>query len=170
MNKLFNVRLDDKLTALLIDNIGFFRFIHPNVITITGIFLNFYVFYLIINNSMIMASALLVVRYLTDCLDGGVARKYNKKSKIGGALDTWSDTILLYIAIAAIFRINSIPFGSEVAAFFAAGNLYIMSLTESLIDHVGMKTGTSVISNIYAFFVNNSFILFLIYIFLLFAS
>ncbi len=170
MFNFLDARLDDRLTDFLIKRILFFKYIHPNIITISGLILNFVIYYLIITHDIFIASLLLVFRYLADCLDGGIARKYDKKSKIGGALDTWSDTILLYIAIAAAFRINALPFGSEVAALFAAGNLYIMSLTESLIDHVGMKSGSSVFTKSYAFFVNNSFIMFAVYIAILFVS
>lgn len=108
---------------------------------------------------------LLLIRYLLDCLDGGVARKYNKKSAIGGALDTWSDTILIYVSFYGLFILYEIPFAPEVAAFAACFNMYIMSLSNSLVDHAGMKSGKNIISMLYAFLVNNSFILFLLKIF-----
>lgn len=101
---------------------------------------------------------------MADCLDGGVARKYDKKSKFGGALDTWSDTIFIYISVYCMFYIYKLPYGSEFAAFASCGNMYIMSLTNSLIDHAGMKSGKDYFSQLYAFFVNNSFILFFIII------
>ena len=123
--------------------------------------MNFIILFYIMAGNFIATSMLLILRYLADCLDGGVARKYNKKSKIGGALDTWSDTILIYISIYGLFYIYKLPFGSELAAFASCGNLYIMSLTNSLVDHAGMKSGDNIFTIVYSFFVNNSFILFI---------
>ena len=164
------IRLDDRLTSLIVDNISLFKYVHPNIITLIGLILNFAILYVVLKGHFISSVVLLAVRYLADCLDGGVARKYNKKSKIGGALDTWSDTILIYVSIVGLFIINDLSFGSEIAAFVACANLYVMSLTESLFDHAGMKTGSSLLSNIYAFLVNNSFILFLLHIIILYLS
>ena len=96
--KILEIRLDDKLTAYILDHFSLFKFISPNLITISGLIMNFLILYYIIMGNIIVSSVLLILRYLADCLDGGVARKYNKKSKIGGVLDTWSDTILIYIS------------------------------------------------------------------------
>jgi CDP-diacylglycerol--glycerol-3-phosphate 3-phosphatidyltransferase len=159
--KILEVKLDDALTAYILDRFSLFKFISPNLITISGLLMNFLILYYIISGDFYAASIFLILRYLADCLDGGVARKYNKKSKIGGALDTWSDTILIYISIYGIFYIYKLPFGSEIAAFACCGNMYIMSLTNSLVDHAGMKSGKNMFSIVYAFFVNNSFILFI---------
>jgi phosphatidylglycerophosphate synthase len=158
--KILEIKLDDKLTAYILDHFSFFKFISPNLITISGLLMNFLILYYIIYGDFLFTTILLLLRYLADCLDGGVARKYNKKSKIGGALDTWSDTILIYISIYGIFYIYKLPFGSELAAFACTGNMYVMSLTNSLVDHAGMKSGKNMFSIVYAFFVNNSFILF----------
>ena len=160
--KILEIRLDDKLTTYILDHCSLFKFISPNLITISGLLMNFFILYYVILGNFYATSILLILRYLADCLDGGVARKYNKKSKIGGALDTWSDTILIYISIYGIFYLYKIPFGSEIAAFTCCGNMYIMSLTNSLVDHAGMKSGNNMFSIIYSFFVNNSFILFII--------
>jgi phosphatidylglycerophosphate synthase len=161
ISKILEIRLDDKLTAYILDHCSLFKFISPNLITISGLIMNFLILYYIIMGDIIVSSVLLILRYLADCLDGGVARKYNKKSKIGGALDTWSDTILIYISIYGIFYIYKLPFGPEFAAFACCSNMYIMSLTNSLVDHAGMKSGNNMFSSVYSFFVNNSFILFI---------
>ena len=160
--KIFKIKLDDQLTAFILDHCSFFKFISPNLITISGLLMNFLILFYILAGNFYTSSTLLIFRYLADCLDGGVARKYNKKSKIGGMLDTWSDTILIYISIYCLFYIYKLPFGSEVAAFASCSNMYVMSLTNSLIDHAGMKSGNDIISIVYAFFVNNSFILFIL--------
>ncbi len=148
------------MTDVILNVFGIFKYVHPNLITLTGLVLNFCILYAITHEMFFPTVVMLVIRYLADCLDGGVARKYNKKSKIGGALDTWSDTILVYVSAVGIFYLFKIPYGSEVGAFLSCLNLYMMSLTDSLVDHAGMKVGGDWLSDIYAFLVNNSYILF----------
>lgn len=163
--KILKLKLDDNLTAIILDRVSLFKYINPNFLTISGLILNFIILKLMIEGVFYLTSMLLLIRYLLDCLDGGVARKYNKKSAIGGALDTWSDTILIYVSFYGLFILYEIPFAPEVAAFAACFNMYIMSLSNSLVDHAGMKSGKNIISMLYAFLVNNSFILFLLKIF-----
>ena len=73
-----------------------FKNIHPNTITLTGMIINFIIFFLYFQPShyKIINSILLVLRILADNLDGMVARHYKKTSKIGGLLDTISDNTL----------------------------------------------------------------------------
>lgn len=167
MYKICNIlklKLDDKLTSIILDRFSLFKYLSPNLLTISGLILNFVIFNFMIEGDFYLTSMLLVIRYLLDCLDGGVARRYNKKSVIGGALDTWSDTILIYISLQGLSILYSIPYGHEAAAFAACFNMYIMSLSNSLVDHAGMKSGENSFSMLYAFLVNNSFILFLLLI------
>lgn len=155
-------RLDDRLTAWILDRLLIFKYISPNTITVVGFLMNFAILYFVTSGLLILSLIFLLFRYLADCLDGGVARKYNKKSKLGGVLDTWSDTVLIYVSIVGLFYIYNISYASEFAAFFSCLNLYVMSLSNSLVDHEGMKNGGSIFENIYSFFINNSFILFII--------
>jgi phosphatidylglycerophosphate synthase len=117
--------------------------------------------YTVENNKFFFTVVLLVFRYLADCLDGGTARKYNKTSKIGGALDTFSDNLLIFIYVIIICNLLNIPGGISAATFFVILNLYMMSLSNSLINHSGIKFGGNSVKNIYAFFINNSYILFI---------
>ena len=79
----------DKLVITPLDFI--FRHIHPNVITITSMVLNYFIYISILNRQKQKALILLWIRYMTDNLDGHIARKYGKTSKIGGLLDTIAD-------------------------------------------------------------------------------
>lgn len=77
-----------------------FKNIHPNIITLTGLLLNFFIFFLyFLNFNKTFLSILIFLRILADNLDGMVARKYNKVSKNGGLLDTLSDTILSIMVV-----------------------------------------------------------------------
>lgn len=159
--KILAARGDDAITNIILANVSIFKFIHPNVITLFGLLLNFIIIYEVVKaGSFLLLTLLLLLRYFADCLDGGVARMYSKKSKIGGALDTWSDTILIYISVVGIFYAYGLQWGSELAAFLACLNLYLMSLSGSLVDHEGMKLGGDLFADVYAFLINNSYIMF----------
>jgi phosphatidylglycerophosphate synthase len=156
------IRGDDYVTKVILCHFVIFEHIHPNVITIFGIILNITIFYTAENNNFFFTAVLLIFRYLADCLDGGVARKYNKTSKIGGSLDTFSDNMLIFFYVIIMCNMLDIPGGISAATFFVVLNLYMMFLSNSLINHSGIKVGGNSVKNIYAFFVNNSYILFII--------
>lgn len=81
-----------------------FKHVHPNTITLTGMIINFIVFFLYFQPShyKVINSILLVLRILADNLDGMVARKYKKTSKIGGLLDTISDNTLSIMIVYCV--------------------------------------------------------------------
>ena len=72
--------------------------IHPNIITLSNIINSIFLFINIkcYNNKKIIIIQM-ILYYIFDCLDGEVARKCNKQSKLGGYLDTISD--MLFFAI-----------------------------------------------------------------------
>ena len=53
--------------------------------------LNYTWFIFLYNGSKWIGLILFIVRLICDCLDGMVARKYDKKTKLGGFLDTLGD-------------------------------------------------------------------------------
>ena len=84
--------------------------IHPNIITIFGIFLNI-IIYLILkedNINIFNLSVILIFRFYIDALDGEVARQCNKKSKLGGLLDVHSDMIEMSILLCYILKVFNI--------------------------------------------------------------
>lgn len=99
--KLESLRIDDFVTNKIMKNETFFKNIHPNIITISGLLMNFYIYYLLNtpNNNIYLLTFCIIYRWLADCLDGAIARKYNKGSKLGHQLDTLSDIIIGFIGI-----------------------------------------------------------------------
>lgn len=169
-NKIIDLRLDDELTKIILNNFIFFKHISPNLITFIGFVLNFIIYYEIINHNFNIATILLIIRYLADCLDGGIARKYNKKSKFGGLFDTISDSLLIFFSTLAICYLYDIGYGLFFSFLLMVINIYVIYCFESLSDHAGMKTKGSAIKSLYAFSVNNSFLLFLAKIALIYGS
>ena len=96
------MKLDENIGNLFI-NSGLFKNIHPNIISIIGIYLNILILWCVLNNiSIHVVSVLIMLRCLADILDGMIARKYNKKSEIGGWLDTIQDMLLGFFIVPFI--------------------------------------------------------------------
>jgi phosphatidylglycerophosphate synthase len=164
------LRLDDRFTSYILDRTSFFSNISPNLITFVGFILNFAIYIFVDGGFLLLSYVALLIRYLADCLDGGVARKYNKKSKFGGLFDSISDSVLIFICVLLIFKIYDFDYGFLIASLAMVLNISVMAKLESLTDHAGMKTNGYFLKNIYAFSVNNSFILFLAMILAIYCS
>ena len=106
--KNYDLRLDDHIGVIIADNIPIFKHIHPNIITTLGILLNFYIYQLFnysnLDNNGSILFLCLFIRWLTDLIDGAVARKYNKGTKLGHYLDTFSDTMFCVIILNFMLR------------------------------------------------------------------
>lgn len=82
-------------------------FMEPNYITIFNYFVTFLIAYLIYTDKSILIIILLVIfRSILDILDGAIARKCDKTSKLGANLDFFGD-VLFGITMGIIFYIKS---------------------------------------------------------------
>ena len=124
--------------------LSFFKEIHPNIISITGIVTNFLILHYIRRKNISLANSFLIIRFFTDILDGAVARKYNKTSKLGGYLDTINDLILFtmytyIISICLIFK------NKQYSKIFTLIVLLCMIMylknIDGLSDHTPLKNG-----------------------------
>lgn len=158
------LNIDSIVTQFFIENLPILKSIHPNIITLFGLMLNGLILLFYTEPGFIFYF-ILFLRYLSDCLDGGVARAYNKSSVFGGFLDTASDNILLYIAGYSVAKLLLLsPFVSLVfGAALMVANLLIMFILDALFDHKNMKTGHNIFHKTYSGIINNSFILFVTY-------
>lgn len=151
---------DSKIFQALSFSHNWFKDIHPNYITIFGFFLNFIIFDKIEKNEIATANLFIILRYLCDEFDGGIARKFNKQSKLGGFLDTVSDNVFhafyVYIILKYFFKNESIAFyGAIVNTLF---NAYYICINNGLFFHDSLKKKDSNNSNqseIMIFFTNN---------------
>ena len=127
---------DSIIGKFFIDNFSFLKYIHPNIITICGFCVNFILNkYLLKNNLNLNFIILLNIRMLIDILDGCVARKYNKTSKIGNILDTLSDN---HILLCIIYFLNNKIFKFNNGAFLLGAlivNIYLKSFENHDIGH-----------------------------------
>ena len=166
--KINNIKIDDNIAEYMVDNI-IFENIHPNIITMIGLLCNSFIFCIFVdildiyNNVSIVL--LLIIRYLTDILDGAIARKYNKTSHVGHILDTISDIIFSVIVIYLYgIKINA---SLIYIIFFSITYLMLLIFKYNILKtHTILKDENQ--SNIVISFTTNNTIFLFIYVYLLY--
>jgi len=159
------LKLDDYIADIFIRNVGFLKYIHPNLITISGIIMNIYIYYLLNNNSdKYILGICLFYRWLVDILDGAVARKYNKTSKLGNILDTFSDFMIGFILYNYIQK-YIFNFSLEVFTFIYIVIISLMIHKYNLLDnhYVIKNKKKNIIDYFNGFMVDNSILHYLIF-------
>lgn len=127
----------------LMNNFDFSK-IEPNYITLIGIISNILIFLKIENfvnfDSMekyYFIESLIFIKFLTDTLDGAVARKFNKTSKIGNFLDTLADEMFQLIALNFILHKFNLPISLNI--IYLVFSLWMNYYLEILDNHKQMK-------------------------------
>ena len=172
MKKFFDsIRLDDSIANFFVRNFNFEK-IHPNTITTFGIFCNFAILFLVLTKRNILFKniilfTVLFLRFLADCLDGAVARKYKKTSKIGHLLDTVSD--IIFITIAIVTTILKYNLHQKLNLDIKHAITIILVLIFSFVRYYNISDSHNLIKEadtsniIISFTVNNSYLGFLLY-------
>ncbi len=159
------LNLDDPIGITLAKEISLLKYIHPNIITISGLLINFYIYKLLNSNNINIYLLIisLFYRWLADVMDGAVAREYNKLSKLGHNLDTLSDTLLIIIILNYILEnILGLSFfiSSSIISILL---IYLISSYNMLDTHDDLKKNkkNNFTGSIVAFFTNNSYLCFM---------
>ncbi len=95
-----------------LDNLTFYKLadmianenMNPNVITMLNIIPSALSLYFLYTNDIIPFIIFTEIRLFLDCLDGFVARKYNKTSKFGAILDQSIDLIYIFVLVLILLR------------------------------------------------------------------
>lgn len=170
---IFSLELDIVISEYLVDKLEIiFKHIHPNIITIFGIVLNYYI-YIFLNSeekNIITSEQFylcMFCRWISDCLDGAIARKFNKGSKLGHYLDTISDVILGFIFIYFIQKnIFNYSFNFTLISYIVF--IFIFNYFTSFIStHDNIKNkqeSDNILYKIISLFVNNTYLYFILII------
>ncbi len=171
--KFINFSIDDYIADILTQN-DFFKHIHPNAITLVGVIFNIIIFRIVFNNKFNLLNnkydniaffIILLTRYLSDILDGKVARKYNKVSELGNYLDSLSDIMMCFIIYSFIIKIytntsNKLIILSYIFILFIFQYTFNIFNTHSLIkNNINNNIFTTIISVI----TNNTIIMFSVF-------
>ena len=155
------INLDNMIGQKIVDT-DIFKNINPNIITLFGIILNLVIYFLLKGGYVFFGNIVCFIRCLTDILDGNIARKYNKTSKLGGFLDTLCDFMLIqvYIILFSCKYTNNPIILLLIMTIFGSLNLYFMR--NSLTDHSNLEKTENVIEElVLILFKNNTVILYL---------
>ena len=99
-----------------LDNIFFYKFadiisnkhLDPNVITTINIIPSFLALFFLYNKNISYFLVFLIIRLFLDCLDGFVARKYNKVSNFGQQFDKYLDIFFYLILLIILLQKSNI--------------------------------------------------------------
>ncbi len=169
--------LDDAIADILVHRTHIFANIHPNIITCISLLCNI-ALYILLADAFVSHhdlrvgpfTVVLTLRCLTDILDGAIARKYNKTSKLGGLLDTLGDvTLVLVFAYFACIWCN---ISSHICLPVAALIAYVVYALDIYHDHAAAKSYNGHIGRqVLAFSTNNTVVLYgAVYAWVLYAT
>lgn len=158
------IDLDDQITNYVMTNLDVFKDIHPNVITIVGIILNYFILLEVkkVNTEYInpiKLGLLMFFRCLADCIDGAVARKYNKTSDLGNKLDTISDILFAFVIL--YFFMVKFNIGNWIVILFILLIIFINNKYSVFTTHEIIKNSDGGMMNyFFKFATRNTIIIF----------
>lgn len=156
--------MDAIATSFFMENFPIFKHILPNFITLTGLLLNFIIYFGLKNRSFNLSTVfvLIMLRWLIDDLDGATARKYDKVTQLGGYLDTISDFI--FFMLMYDFFITEAGLPRYLDLIFLVVYWYVIYYYDCFSNHDGLKVYGSYPSwkDILPFIVNHAIITYLL--------
>jgi phosphatidylglycerophosphate synthase len=136
--------------------------IRPNAVTSAGLVLGAAVPVLDRAGRVPWAAAALFIRQFLDCLDGEIARRCRRESRLGAVLDSISDGVfyfvLLWLPMARLSGRIPVILALTTAAFAVLAALHVAFCSVAALTDHSVKTyeTTSRYRRTYAFLVNNS--------------
>jgi phosphatidylglycerophosphate synthase len=138
--------------------------IHPNAITVVALVITAAILFLHHFRLFWEVAAAIVLRQVLDCIDGEVARRCHKISRLGAWLDSISDSIFYFSLISIVvsfftpYPLRTVLFSVLVFGVWFAIHVAICK-EAALIGHSIRDYNTpSLYRRSYAFMVNNSLI------------
>ena len=102
----------DRITYFIVDSIVPYLIklnVHPNLVTLIGFVPIYFIHVNMLSKRKILVYLFAFVNYTFDCLDGELARKSGKTSKLGGILDSIHDIITIFSLLYLVFKLYAIP-------------------------------------------------------------
>ena len=140
--------------------------IHPNAITLLALIFSISVIFFHVSGLYWFVVLAIILRTFFDCLDGPVARKCKKTSKLGGYFDIFADTVYIY---ALTFVILSVLLPRQPYLYIGLYSILILQVYalvyfsmfhhSSLHDHTQLKEYEgNIFKRTAVFIVNNNIV------------
>lgn len=108
----------DNILYIAVEAISpFMHNVSPNMITSIGVIFDIVGFYMCYLNKFVLGVLFFIVGYFFDCLDGYVARQYDKVTVFGDYYDHFSDLIKIIGIVYISYKLNSNLFVKLLPAF-----------------------------------------------------
>jgi phosphatidylglycerophosphate synthase len=155
-----NLNLDRLFTEFVLDKVPGFKHVHPTALTLLGLGVDFVILYAVWAKLLVLVAGAMFLRYACDCLDGAVARKYNKVSDLGGVLDTVADNTLIFILSLSIAKLLDAPYYWAIATVVTGANVAYLWKEGALVHHASIKRGGTFVKDVYRFGVQNNILVY----------
>jgi cardiolipin synthase (CMP-forming) len=110
----------------------------PNVLSLYRIVIFPFILYLILSGNESLFAIFITINFITDILDGLIARTFNMKTNIGIKLDSWADTGTYLLAFLAIYLFKWSAFQSHVIILYVFVAIWIISYVVVFIKFRGL--------------------------------
>ncbi len=97
----------------------------PNVLSMYRIGIFPYILYLLFANNKDLFAWFIMISFVTDFLDGFIARMFNQKSAIGEKLDSIADMGTFILALSGLFKFQSVFLSEHYLLMIIYVGLYI---------------------------------------------
>ncbi|ROL57449.1 CDP-alcohol phosphatidyltransferase family protein [Bacteroidetes/Chlorobi group bacterium Naka2016] len=133
----------------------------PNILSAIRLVLAFVIGYLLFNNEKVVAIILILIAWVTDLLDGYLARKTNKISELGKILDPLADKLLVLIIVISLVSNHTIAIST--ASFVIGRDLIILIAGLNAAKRYKFVIPSNIIGKVSAFLIGFSIFLILVF-------
>jgi len=106
-----------------------------NSITLYRLIASFALLYFIIQNNLTVFKWLLVVSFITDAIDGFLARKFKVTSILGSKFDSIADDLTILMAVIGVFEFKPGFINHEKFLVFTLLTLYLVQTAIALVKY-----------------------------------
>ena len=117
ISKNYECPFDFLLLKFIDSHLYFYRYLSPNIVTTISMLVGLLSAYNIYIKNYRVASLLFLFAYYFDCVDGKIARKYNKVSKFGDYYEHISDITKVIIVLFLLYRSNPKKFNELIIIY-----------------------------------------------------
>lgn len=111
------------------------KFYLVNAVTVYRLASAFFLLYLVLDGDRLLFRWLLAISFLTDAIDGYLARRWKVVTEIGSRLDSIADDVTILIAIIGMFAFRPAFVREQLFLIVVLTGLYLLQLALALLRY-----------------------------------